>query len=158
MLLESQANRVWWEMFEAEVRSVYFGDLASKYTRTRQVISGISLFLSSGAAATIAASSPPGVPLAMSVIVALLTAYSISANLERTIAMTVKLHCAWNQLAMDYERLWHHWQDDDAEEIYKQLQARALEASQIGTEAPYKEALIEKWTARVREKYVAATI
>lgn len=158
MLVKLQANRIWQEMFEAEVRSMYFGDLASRYTRRQQIISGISLFLSSGAAATILALVPSWIPVTMSAIVAGLTAYSISASLQRTIAMTTKLHVTWNQLAMDYERLWHHWQDEDAEEIFKQLQARASEASQLGTEAPYKEALIAKWEARTREKYVPATI
>ena len=154
-MLESEANVIWREMFEAEVRAMYFGDLASAYTKRRQIISGISLFLSSGAAATIAARLDIWIPLTMSAVTAGLTAYSISANLERSIGTTAKLHTIWNQLAMEYERLWYHWQDSDSEETFRQLQERAAEASQMGTEVPYREALVEKWQAITREKYVS---
>jgi hypothetical protein len=52
MLSEFQINRVWENMLAAETRSLYFGDLASRYTRKKQWITGLSFFLSFGAAAS----------------------------------------------------------------------------------------------------------
>jgi len=48
MLSEAQIKRVWDNMLAAETRALYFGDLASRYTRQKQWIAGISFFLSSG--------------------------------------------------------------------------------------------------------------
>ena len=44
---EFQTNLVWENMLAAETRSLYFGDLATRYTRRKQCITGSSFFLSS---------------------------------------------------------------------------------------------------------------
>ena len=153
MLQEIQVNRVWQMTYEAEVRAFYFGDLASRYTRRKQIITGMSFFLSSGAAATILASSPKWVPISLSAVAAILTAYSISVNLDRKALTMAKLHSTWNRLAVEYERLWHHWYQDDAQTILEELQDRSIEASESGTEAPYDERLLDKWAERAYNKY-----
>src|SRR5437773_2086236 len=102
-MTESQANRVWELMVEAEVRALYFGDVASRYTKRRQIITGLSLLLSSGAAATIVAQAPSAVPLVMAAVTAFLSAYQISVGLDRKIAALVKLHGAWHSLQSSYE-------------------------------------------------------
>ena len=38
MLTDDQINRVWQNMLAAEARSLYFGDLGSRYTRRKQWI------------------------------------------------------------------------------------------------------------------------
>ena len=53
MLNEFQQTKAWEGLLNAEARSLYFGDLASRYTRHKQWITGVSFFFSSGAAATI---------------------------------------------------------------------------------------------------------
>jgi hypothetical protein len=65
MLNESQVNQVWENMLAAEVRALYFADLASRYTRQKQIITGLSFFLSSWAAATIIAQSSTWVPVVL---------------------------------------------------------------------------------------------
>ena len=69
MLTEDQTARVWNKMAEAEVRSLYFGDLAARYTKRKQTIAAASFFLSSGAAASLWATMPAWVPLTMAIIV-----------------------------------------------------------------------------------------
>jgi len=145
MLTESQANRVWERMVEAEVRSLYFADLANRYTRRKQIIAGLSFFLSSGAAATIIAKAPDWVPITLAVVVALSTAYSMAVGLDRYISSMTKLHYGWNHLAVDYEHLWNHWLDDDAERILDELVKQGMEMSEQATEIPYQEKLIDKW-------------
>ena len=149
MLTEGQANRLWGWMIEAEVRSYYFGDLAARYTKQKQIITGLSFFLSSGAAATLAVKAY-WAPLALATIAACLAAYSIAVSLDRRVVTMSKLHYQWNHLAADYERLWHHWYEDNAEETLQDLLKRDREASQVGScEAPWDEPLIGKWQDRV---------
>jgi hypothetical protein len=137
MLTEAQANRVWERMVEAEVRSLYFGDLANRYTRRKQIISGLSFFLSSGAAATIIAKAPDWVPV----------------GLDRYISSMTKLHCGWNELASAYERLWNRWRADDAERIFEELIKRGMDLSELATEMPYREKLMDKWRDLVYSRF-----
>jgi hypothetical protein len=152
-LTENQANRVWQKMVEAEVRSLYFADLAAGYTRRRQIITGTSFFLSSGAAATLVANAPVWVPTVLATVVAILTAYSLAVSLDRCISTLVKLHYQWNHLCADYERLWNHWYDDDAEEVLADLAKRGRESSELGTEMPYNEKKIDKWREMVYSRF-----
>jgi hypothetical protein len=154
MLTEDQANRVWEKMFEAEVRSLYFADLAAYYTRNKQIITGLSFLLSSGAAATVAARTSFWFPLVTSAISAALSGYSIAVGLDRKAAAMARLHSSWNALQAGYERLWYHWSEDDAEGKFDALQKRARDASETGSvEAPYDAPRIEKWTHCVSERY-----
>jgi hypothetical protein len=153
MLTENQTNRVWQRMVEAEVRSLYFADLASRYTKRKQIITGVSFFLSSGAAATLVARLPAFIPLILSLIVAIVTAYSMAVGLDRRIKTLSNLHYEWNHLTADYEWLWNHWRDDDADQVLADLVKRASEASEIATEMPYDEDSIDKWEQIVYSRF-----
>jgi len=154
MLTEGQVNGIWEKMVEAEVRSLYFGDLAAYYTRNKQVITGLSFLLSSGAAATVAARTSFWFPLVTSAISAALSGYSIAVGLDRKAATMAKLHSSWNELHSGYERLWYHWGDDDAEAQLDALQKQESSASETGSvEAPYDVPRIEKWAQLVYERY-----
>ena len=150
---ENQANRIWEKMIGAEVRSLYYGDLATRCNKVKQIITGVTFFLSSGAAATLAAKAPNWIPLVLAVFGAILMAYSIAVNLDKRASALSKLHYQWNHLSADYENLWNHWYEDDAEEVLERLLRRAREASEAGTELPYNEKLIEKWGERVYSKF-----
>ena len=82
MLTEFQINLVWENMLAAEARSLYFGDLACRYTRWKQIITGGSFFLSSGAAAAVIGKLPLWVPVILTLGVAAATAYSMAVNLD----------------------------------------------------------------------------
>lgn len=153
MLTEGETKRVWERMAEAEVRSMYFASLASRYSKRKQIITGVSFFLSSGAAATLIGKLPPAVPLILSLIVALVTAYSMAIGLDRRIRTLSDLHFQWNQLNSEYEHLWNHWQDDDAETVLDELLRKARDASELATEMPYDEDLIKQWSSRVYSRY-----
>ena len=158
MLTEGQINRVWVKTIEAEVRSFYFGELAARYVKRKQIITGVSFFLSSGAAATLAAKTVSWVPLVMAALAAMVTAYSIAVNLDRKAVTMAKLHSTWNQLAAEYDRLWNHCHEDDADAQFESLLKRGRDASEIGsTEAPYDEGLIEKWQDRVNAQHGIVT-
>jgi hypothetical protein len=154
MLTELQISDVWEGQVSAEVRSLYFGDLASVYTLRKQWITGLSFFLSSGAAATLIAKLPVWVPIALSMIVALITAYAVAVNLDPKIRTMAKLHYAWNQISNDYRRLWNHTYSDDAESELADIQRREMEFSELATtDAPNDSKRMLRWTDQVFKLY-----
>jgi len=149
-LSREQADDVWESQLFSEVRSLYFGDLASIYTRQKQWITGISFFLSSGAAATLIARMPLWVPILLSTVVALSTAYAVAVNLDSKIRAMAKLHYAWNEISNDYRRLWYHHFSDEAEADLADLQRRETDISELATtDAPNDPKRMERWQDQV---------
>src|SRR5580704_5369002 len=154
MLTESQIEQVWERKVGAEVRSLYFGDFANRYSRRKQIITFVTFFLSSGAAATLVGKSPSWVPLVLSILVAILTAYSLAVGLERLVRTMARLHYSWNQIATDYDRLWNHAYDDDAENAFGDLLRRERDLSELATtEAPNDQKVLGEWQDRVLQQY-----
>ena len=154
MLTENQTNDVWNGKIAAEVRAMYFGDLASAFVRQKQIITGASFFLSSGAAATIAAKMNSAVPILMSIVAAILTAYSIAVGLDKKAATMAKLQTMWSAIAEEYDTLWNHWYEDQAEAGLRELARKGREASELAsTEAPYDEKRVEKWREFINRQY-----
>jgi hypothetical protein len=154
VLSEAQIRRVWDNMLAAETRALYFGDLASRYTRQKQWITGISFFLSSGAAASIISKAPEWIPLVLALIVAASTAYAMAVNLDGKIATMIKLHSSWNVISTRYDSLWNHTYEDDAEDQLNQIAQSEREPSEIATtDAPNDQQLLGKWQDRVFAMY-----
>ena len=84
---------------------------------------------------------------------ALSSAYSIAVGLDRSIRTLTKLHCDWNRLSAEYEQLLTHWQDQDAEERLEEIIKRARDASEIGTEMPYDQQLLDKWEKLIFSRF-----
>ncbi len=157
MLNEYQVSRVWESMLAAEARSLYFADLAASYTRRKQWITGLSFFLSSGAAATLIGKAPESVPILLAVVVAMVNAYSIAINLDRKIGTMVKLHSTWNNIRSQYERLWNHAYDEDAEaQLASIIQEEREPSGLAATEAPNDQKLLGKWQDHVLRMYHVA--
>lgn len=158
MLTQDEKNAVWRDMLEAEVRSYYFGELASKYSQRKQIIAFVTFFLSSGAAATLFSSVPSYVPMSLALLTAGLTSYSIAVGLDRKALTMSKLHSQWMQISSGYERLWNRWSEEDAHEQISELMVRSHQASETGTtEAPYIPELLDKWADHVYSRYRQAT-
>jgi hypothetical protein len=154
MLTETQIADVWEGQVSAEVRALYFGDLASDYARRKQWITGLSFFLSSGAAATLIAKLPLWVPIVLSIIVAVITAYAVAVNLDSKIRTMAKLHYAWNQIGNDYRRLWNHTFSEEAESELADIQRREMEFSELATtDAPNDPKRMLRWTDQVFKLY-----
>jgi hypothetical protein len=150
MLTDSQIEEVWEGQVSAEVRSLYFGDFAGVYSLRKQWITGLSFFLSSGAAATLIAKLPVWVPIALSIIVAVITAYAVAVNLDSKIRTMAKLHYAWNQIGNDYTRLWSHTYSEGAESELADIKRRELEVSELATtDAPHDPKRMLRWQDQV---------
>jgi|WetSurMetagenome_2_1015567.scaffolds.fasta_scaffold477636_2 hypothetical protein len=154
MLSEFQRTQVWENLLAAETRSLYFGDLASRYTRRKQVITGLAFFLSSGAAAAVIGKLPASVPIVLSLVTAIATAYSMAVNLDARISTMAKLHSSWNRIAQDYSRLWGHTGDPGAEERLAEIAEMEREPSELATTgAPNDQKLLGKWQDHVFALY-----
>ncbi len=154
MLNEHQITVVWENMLAAESRALYFADLASRDTRCKQFITGASFFLSSGAAAAVVSKAPAWIPIMLALFSAVANAYSMAVGLDRRIATMVKLHAVWNRIAKDYDRLWNHTYDDDAEAQFLAITQREIEPSELAaTDAPNDQKLLGKWQEYVFSMY-----
>jgi len=141
-------------MIGAETRSLYFANLASRYTTQKQIITGVVFFLSSGVVVSLLAKLPNAVAVTASLIVAAMSAYSIAVGLDKKIATMVMLHATWSDIATDYNYLWSHTSDDDAESRLAEIIRREREPSDLAaTEARYNERLMEKWQNHVLASY-----
>lgn len=150
MLTEDQISEVWDDRIAAEVRSLYFGDLANRYSTQKQWITGLSFFFSSAAAASLLGKLPVWCPLLLSLAVAVMSAYSVAVNLDSKIKTMANLHCSWSQIGLELRRLWNHVYRDDAEADFDELQRRQLELSEIAvTEAPNDEKRMSRWQLKV---------
>jgi hypothetical protein len=150
MLTNDQITAVWERRIAAEVRSLYFGELANRYSKRKQWFTGLTFFFSSGAAATVVARLPAWIPVLLSVLVAAITAYSIAVSLDASIRSMAKFHYSWSQLAADYERLWNHTYSDEAGDDFERIAARERDLSELATtEAPNDPSRLGYWQEQV---------
>ena len=141
-------------MLEAEARALYFGELASYYTTRKQIITGGSFFLSSGAAVTIIANVHPKLAAGFALIVAAAMAYSMAMNLDGRILTMSKLHGSWSRISSEYGRLWNHAYDDNAEATLDKLIDMEREPSELATtNAPNDPDRLGKWEDHVIAMY-----
>ncbi len=144
-LNENQITTAWERLISAETYALYFGSLASRYSRQQQVVTFLA-FLFSSAAAVIALSKLPfWVPTFFSVIVAAATAYSVALGLENKIRTMAKLHYSWLAVGQEYTELWERTWSDEAEAMLYALMHRERDLSTLATtEAPNDESMMVK--------------
>ena len=144
-------------MFEAEVRSYYYGDLASRYTRWKKLTTAASFLLSSVAAALVLGGVwQEYLPAVLSLIVALVSGLSIGFSLDEQVMRIVRLRHSWSQVADRYQQLWNRWKDDNAETVLLNLQQQTRELSDEGVNTPYRENLMSRWYNHVLSRHSEA--
>ena len=154
MLSQPQIDTVWENKMCAEARSNYFGELASRESTIKRWISGASFFLSSAAVVTLVAKLPPWASIALSIPVALANGYTIAVNLDGKLKTLGRLHIQWLQLEHDYDRLWSHTSDEDAEATLERCLERERDLSEIAaTEIGHDEERWKKWLDIVHQKH-----
>ncbi len=146
MLTESQIEEVWKRQIEAETRAYYFADLANLYTAQKKWITAFSFFLSSSAVVTFLTKLPDWVPVTLSIITAVINAYSVAFGLDSRMRSMAKLYSQNSELASNYERLWNNVHSDDAASVLEGLVRRDREISETATtEAPNDQKRMGRW-------------
>lgn len=152
MLGEEQVRAVWDRLIDAETRTYYFGDLAGSYTRQKQIVTFLSLFLSLGAVVTVLSKAPAWLTASMSIVVALAAAYALAFNLDQKTRIMAELNHSWAEVAFDYERIWENPSTAESEALYKQLDEKVRDLSTTSTTAaPNDQKRMAKWKERVLE-------
>jgi hypothetical protein len=146
MLSQTEIEDVWKRQLAAEIRSLYFADLASSYTTQKKWITALSFFLSSGAAVSLLAKTPAWVPVALSLLTAGITAYSVAFGLDSRMRSMAELHSELSKLGSDYERLWNNVYAKEAQAQLDELirRDRAL-SEKATTEAPNDQKRMVHW-------------
>jgi hypothetical protein len=154
MLNENQIASIWERQLSAEVRSLYFAELANKFTRQKQFISGASFFLASGAAATLIGKAPAWVAIVLSCITAIISAYSVARGLDGATRTMAKFQFSWSELAAGYEALWNATYQEDAVSQLGLLVAKENDlSSQTSTDAPNDQKRLEYWQDQVFKQH-----
>ncbi len=145
-MTENDAGQVWREARQAQVRSLYFGDMLSRYMRRKQWVVGLSLGLSSGAVVSAIGGPWSELTPLLAAIVAILNAWSIAANLDQKIVTLARLQAAWEDLRIEYNDVWSEWYEDDAASRFMALQRRARELGVLAsTGAPWDQKAVTRW-------------
>lgn len=156
MLTESQIDRVWKCLIAAEVRALYFAELANLHMTRQRRLSWIGLFLTSGAFGSVlalAANVAPAITIWSSV---LLGAVATGIALYRTVWSTpsdasaaARLYSRWNRLAAECQTLWETTWSDDAESRLARCEERSREVSEESLGFPADERRLTHWEGYV---------
>ena len=133
-------------MREARVRSLYFGDMQSRYTKRNQWVQGLSLGFSSGAVITVLRGSWPEVTAALAAVVASANIWATSTNLDQKLLTLATLRTSWEALRIEYSDLWSKWYEDGAASRFETLQHRANDLGMLANSgAPWNRKAVERW-------------
>jgi hypothetical protein len=152
MLSEAQIERVWQGMLGAEIRANYFADLTERYNRRQRWATWGTLFMSSGALATILIQLPPQWAWVRAVFAAIATALSLYSVVRQNNKLAVDaadLYARWNKLSCEYENLWEDVTVDGAASILDALTDHGRELSKSATAFPNDKRAMLKWEEHV---------
>jgi hypothetical protein len=136
---------VWEEMIFANMRANYFAELVSHYQKIEKTLRVVSLVSSSGAAATVLTAAPDWIKIGFPIIAAFVSLWLLFSQYGMMSRDAADLHVGWDGLAGDYERLWNHLEDPNAEALYYQIYERGESLSKTGTRFPNRKKRVSYW-------------
>jgi hypothetical protein len=157
MLNEIQRKRLWEDLLLAEARAYYFGDLATRYHRAQQILTCITLILSSGAMVTaVAAIGYTWIAPLLALAASGLTFYSLVAQNHKREADAADLHMRWSRLARSYERLWEDMYAADALTRLNALEDSDPDLSKPAFGLPWDRKRMRRWQEHVERLHSTA--
>ena len=161
MLSQAQIQRVWEGMLAAEIRALYFADLAARYNARQAKATWATLVLSSGAVVSLLAALPEEyalwVRLALTVTTVIVSAYSLAAQIQKRALEASDLHERWHRVAAEYQAIWENVGALDAFERLQKVDNTVAELSTASHQIPYRERLMRKWQVRVQAEWKQRT-
>ncbi|MBI3770600.1 MAG: hypothetical protein HY271_19190 [Deltaproteobacteria bacterium] len=156
MLSQAQIQRVWEGMLLAEMRALYFADLATQYNARQRHATWTTLVASSAAFASIIAHVPPEygwIRVAATFFTAVLSGYSLAMQVQRRAVEASDLHYRWNQVGREYSAIWENVEASDAFERLQKADTAVAELSKVSLQLPYRKSLMEKWQRHVEAEW-----
>jgi hypothetical protein len=140
MLSSFEEKIVWDSMLGAEIRAQYFAALSTRYRGRQFWLSLSSFVLSSGAFFALVTTVVPAkygwIKPTVALMAACLSGCSLLAKNERNSIDSADLHFRWNQLAIEYRRVWTDVSADDARTRLQELEREEATLSKSSTAFP----------------------
>jgi hypothetical protein len=136
---------VWEEMLFADMRANYFAELLRNYQARDKFLRVAVLIASSGAVGTTLAQLDAPAKITVPVIAAAGSFWLLISQYSSLARDAADLHAGWSGVAKDYERLWNHLEDADAEANYQQIYDRGESLSRVGSKFPNKPERLAYW-------------
>lgn len=153
MLSEDEQKIVWKGLLGARIRAAYFAELSVRYRVVQRRFVLGSLFLSSGAFITLVTTVVPArlawVKPTLTLLAAILSAWSLLAKNEHNSMDSADLHFRWNMLSVDYQSLWADVYSERARPRLSEVQKQDALLSRSSTAFPFDEALMVKCQAEI---------
>jgi len=125
-------------MLYAEMRANYFAGFVLRYQNLDRWIRVTVLLSSSGAAATALSSAEPWIKLALPILAAAGSFWLMLFQYGMLSRDASELHAGWSTLHTEYERLWNHLDNPDAESQFYSIYDKGESLSRAGTKFPNK--------------------
>lgn len=152
MLSQAQIQRVWEGMLLAEMRALYYADLAVRSNARQRYATWATVVASSAALASVVTQVPEGygwIRPALALATALLSGYALAMQVQKRAVDASDLHYRWNLLAQEYGAIWENVYAEDGPERLRAADATAAEISEASHQLPYKKRLMAKWQEHV---------
>lgn len=151
---------VWEEMVYANMRASYFGDLVRVYQERDKWIRAAVLVLSAGSMATVMLSLDQSVKLVFPMLATVGSLWLLLSQYSTLSRDASELNMDWGNIAKEYERLWNHLDEPDAEVTYERIYENAGKLSTQGAKFPQSGKRLEHWfdhsVAMLMGRYKAA--
>ena len=136
---------VWEEMLCGNMRANYFAELLRTYQRRDKWLRVGILVASSGAVATALPEISAWTKLLAPILAVSGSIWLLISQYSSLARDAADLHSGWSGLARDYERLWSHLDDPQAEAKFHQIYECGESLSKTGAKFPYKAKRLEYW-------------
>ncbi len=136
---------VWEEMLFASMRANYFSELLRTYQTRDKWLRVAILVASSGAVATALPEISTWAKLLAPILAVFGSFWLLISQYSMLARDAADLHSGWSGLARDYERLWSHLDDSQAEAQFHQIYEYGESLSKTGAKFPYKAKRLEYW-------------
>jgi hypothetical protein len=154
MLSQPQIEKLWECKMSAEARAFYFADIANRESGIKRWITGVTFVISSAVVVTLLSKVPNWISVAMALSIAVANGYQIAVGQDSKIKTAGKLHMGWLKLEHDYDRLWSHTSDAEAESDLDKLLDHERDLSETAaTELGHDDERWSRWMDIVHKKY-----
>ena len=136
---------VWEEMVYSNMRASYFGDLVRVYQERDKWIRVAVLLLTSGSMATAMLGLDQNVKLVLPVLATIGSLWLLLSQYSTLSRDASELCMEWGNIAKEYERIWNHLDEPDAEASYERIYENAGKLTKQGAKFPQRGKRLEHW-------------
>ena len=136
---------VWEEMVYANMRASYFGDLVRVYQEWDKWVRVAVLVLTSGSMATAMLSLDQSFKIVLPILATIGSLWLLLSQYSTLSREAGDLSVEWGRIAKEYERVWNHLYNPEAEVTYERIYADADKLTKQGAKFPKRGKRLNHW-------------